>query len=340
VTEKNVTENFVTKIWSNNMNMISTAFPIEADASIKQDRIVKKLVSVWEKKNSKAARAGGLSLMALSLAACGAEDETLFSQVDIDAATAAGVASVDITTDNAAATAAGVASVDITTDNAAAILAAVVAVDATATTVAQVATNATAAATTTLLTTGSDNVVLDSGNNTLYGVSAATAEAATDTLGAGDVIDGGAGTDTFVLTATATNTGALGESIVSNVEIFNVRQATAGQTSTFNAALINGEEQVNAYLAAGVTTITNLAQGADAGIIGNSSLTNGAVNAGWAATATSGAVDIADGVTAGALTTSGAAFNHKHYQFDRCGKHGRCRRTCCDCNNAEHQCYN
>ena len=26
----------VTKIWSNNMNMISTAFPIEADASIKQ----------------------------------------------------------------------------------------------------------------------------------------------------------------------------------------------------------------------------------------------------------------------------------------------------------------
>ena len=149
--------------------------------------------------------------------------------------------------------------------------------------------------------------MLDAGNNTLYGVSAATAEAATDTLGAGDVIDGGAGIDTMVLTATAANTGALGESIVSNVEIFNVRQATAGVVSTFNAALINGETQVNAYLSAGTTTITNLAQGADAGIIGNASLTNGAVNAGWAATATSGAVDIADGVTAGALTTSGAA---------------------------------
>jgi hypothetical protein len=59
------------------MNMISTgAFLTDEDASNKQDTLVSKLVSVWEKKNSKTARAGGVSLMALSLAACGSSDDT------------------------------------------------------------------------------------------------------------------------------------------------------------------------------------------------------------------------------------------------------------------------
>jgi S-layer protein len=37
---------------------------------------VSKLVSAWEKKNAKVARAGGVSLMALSLAACGSDNDT------------------------------------------------------------------------------------------------------------------------------------------------------------------------------------------------------------------------------------------------------------------------
>jgi len=72
------------------MNMISTgAFRTEMDASSKQQELVKKLTAAWEKKNSKAARAGGVSLMALTLAACGDEDDTPFSQADVDAAVAA-----------------------------------------------------------------------------------------------------------------------------------------------------------------------------------------------------------------------------------------------------------
>jgi hypothetical protein len=60
-----------------NMNMISTgAFQTEMDASSEQDTVVSKLVRAWEKKNTKAARAGGVSLMALSLAACGSDDDT------------------------------------------------------------------------------------------------------------------------------------------------------------------------------------------------------------------------------------------------------------------------
>ena len=59
------------------MNMISTgAFHTEMDASNKKADVVKKLVGAWEKKNAKVARAGGVSLMALSLAACGSDDDT------------------------------------------------------------------------------------------------------------------------------------------------------------------------------------------------------------------------------------------------------------------------
>jgi hypothetical protein len=46
------------------------------DASNKQETVAEKFARVWEKKNSKAARAGGVSLMALSLAACGSSSDT------------------------------------------------------------------------------------------------------------------------------------------------------------------------------------------------------------------------------------------------------------------------
>jgi len=72
------------------MNMISTgAFQTEMDASNKQLTLAEKFAAVWEKKNAKAARAGGVSLMALSLAACGSSD---------DATTTATTATTDTTT--------------------------------------------------------------------------------------------------------------------------------------------------------------------------------------------------------------------------------------------------
>jgi hypothetical protein len=62
------------------MNMISTgAFQNEMDASNKQTTLAGKFAAAWEKKNAKAARAGGVSLMALSLAACGSDDATTSS---------------------------------------------------------------------------------------------------------------------------------------------------------------------------------------------------------------------------------------------------------------------
>jgi hypothetical protein len=71
-----------------NMNMISTgAFQTEMDASNKQPTLAKKFAAVWEKKNSKAARAGGVSLMALSLAACGSDDATTTTTASTDTTT-------------------------------------------------------------------------------------------------------------------------------------------------------------------------------------------------------------------------------------------------------------
>jgi hypothetical protein len=58
------------------MNMIPTgAFLTEMDASEKKETLAEQFVSIWEKKNSKIARAGGVSLMALSLAACGSSSD-------------------------------------------------------------------------------------------------------------------------------------------------------------------------------------------------------------------------------------------------------------------------
>jgi len=59
------------------MNMISTgAFLPETGGTDDLGTISKKFARVWEKKNAKAAKAGGVSLMALSLAACGSDDAT------------------------------------------------------------------------------------------------------------------------------------------------------------------------------------------------------------------------------------------------------------------------
>jgi hypothetical protein len=90
------------------MNMISTgAFLTEMDASEKhKNSLVNKLVSAWEQKNSKTARAGGVSLMALSLAACGSsedEDAVSYTQTQLDAAKVAAGAAATATAEAAAA---------------------------------------------------------------------------------------------------------------------------------------------------------------------------------------------------------------------------------------------
>jgi Ca2+-binding RTX toxin-like protein len=79
------------------MNMISTgAFQSEMNASNNQPTLAEKFAAVWEKKNAKAARAGGVSLMALSLAACGSDDATTTTSSDTTSTTTTTTTAVSV----------------------------------------------------------------------------------------------------------------------------------------------------------------------------------------------------------------------------------------------------
>ena len=262
------------------MNMISTgAFLPETDASTKQNELVKKLTAAWEKKNSKTARAGGASLMALSLAACGGEDNTPFSAADVsaaeaaattaaltgadgtvyasvdaavtsndtaiaDAARAEGVASVDITTDNQAAIDAAVAAVDLTTDNAAATDAAVAA-DTAFSSLADLiaaydAAVAAPAATTTALASTQDIVTMTTSSDTVTGTS--TTYTASDVISDASTSDSDTMTITATADITATPTVVNVENIVFNAEFF----AAAGNGLDLDAdGITNGTITIN-----------------------------------------------------------------------------------------------
>jgi hypothetical protein len=222
------------------MNMISTGtFQEEMDTSKKHEALVTKLVRAWEKKNSKIARAGGVSLMALTLAACGDDDTTPFSQVDVDAAkvtakaegVAEGIASVDITSDNAAvaeaARAEGVASVDITTDNAGVIATAVATAEA-----AKDAAMATLQATYDALV--ATNATLQASYDALIAPKALVATTATDSL------QGGVGNDAFTAAA----------GTVAATDRFNDTSATDSDTLTIVHATDPG-----AFTATNIETI-------------------------------------------------------------------------------------
>jgi len=202
--------------------MISTgAFLNEMDAPKKENEAVKKLVSIWEKKNSKMARASGVSLMALTLAACGDSDDTPFSQTDIDSAVTTALTGSNGTVYSSvdAAVTAGVNSVvDTTPFNQADIDAAV-----------QAQIDSTSSDQVDMTTSVGDYLTGGSGDNTIVGVQDG---AATETFSATDTIDGGAGNDTIIITnSEAAN---LNAAVVRNVENVEYRGLAGGDLDMAN----------------------------------------------------------------------------------------------------------
>lgn len=134
----------------------------------------------------------------------------------------------------------------------------------------------------------------------------------TDTLTSSDVIIGGAANDVLNLTVTGANTAVtVPAANISGVETINVRalQTTAAQITTIGAATYSGVTAVNADRASSAVTITGLTTGATTGVIGNANVTNGALVAGYSATATGAATLNVSGGTVGtsAITLTGGA---------------------------------
>ena len=360
------------------MNMISTgAFQTEMTASKKQSELVSKLVKAWEKKNSKVGKAGGVSLMALSLAACGGEDTTPFSQSDVDAAKAtattaattaaltgsdgtvhatvdAAVTSNDTSISSAATTAAltatdGTIYADVNAaytagsnvSNADAVTTALTGSDGTvhATVDAAVTSNdatvttaATAAAETTLMAGSGFTTVADllaayttatagpgvgqtftlttagDQTGTLTGSSSSTSTAGNDTFNAtsatytaGDIIDGGAGTDVLNIVAAAeASISAAGavvdvETVAITINSFNTE--TIDMANVVGASITVSNSQVGG---AASVTVNNLSS--------TSNVTTSADFTGTLSVTGSGTVNAVDaGTVTASLTADGTS---------------------------------
>lgn len=96
---------------------------------------------------------------------------------------------------------------------------------------------------------------------------------------------------------------ALPAANITGIETINVRAAAALNSSDLST--IAGVTAFNSDRSTAAVTVTNLAAGASAGVIGDGTVTNGAFNAGYVSTATSSTLNISGGTKAGAVTLSG-----------------------------------
>jgi hypothetical protein len=159
------------------------------------------------------------------------------------------------------------------------------------------------------LTTGADNIVGTSGNDTIN-----AAVGSTTTFQTPDVINGGDGTDTLNVTFDGASP-TFPAATISNVEVFKIRDAgnTAGLTVDF--ATIAGETEVysdRSTNSGSATTFSNLATGTTVGIIGqNGAITGNKLVFNYATGTDAVKLVVADGVkqTAGinAITTASTA---------------------------------
>lgn len=136
------------------------------------------------------------------------------------------------------------------------------------------------------LTTGADNLVGDGGNNTFNGyVNTTAATAATSTLTAADVINGGAGVDTLSITVEGTDAGALPNAVITGVENFSIRDvASSAGASEYNFANVEGEAKVTSNVSSHAVNFQNLGTNTVVAVQGNNSSQVGNVTFNMAST--------------------------------------------------------
>lgn len=169
----------------------------------------------------------------------------------------------------------------------------------------------TSTGSTLVLTTGTDNLIGTTGNDTINGGLIDNTTAANTTLTAADTINGGAGT-ADILNVTITGTvpavnSATNNATVTNVEGLQIRNAGDTNPVLFDANTAPGLTFINSLNSTGAVTVSNAANNTAFGDVGNGVTTNGALTAGYVNTATSARLTVANGTTAGAVTITGAA---------------------------------
>lgn len=163
----------------------------------------------------------------------------------------------------------------------------------------------TSTSSTFTLTTDSNLVTGTSGNDTINGVIDDNT-AANNTFTIIDSISGGLGNDTLSLIADVSGAGiSLPAVEINGVETISIRNVS-GQTFTASMAPVTGENTLVNNLSTAQTDFTNIKAGTTVKVNGNAVITNGATNAAYVAGATSGSLTVNGGVTAGAITITGA----------------------------------
>ncbi|WP_427025557.1 beta strand repeat-containing protein [Aureimonas ureilytica] len=160
------------------------------------------------------------------------------------------------------------------------------------------------------LTANADNFVGTANNDTF--VASGTVEATNGTftattLNAADQINGAGGTDALNITVDGalknTTATALNAAAISNVETLNVRNVATGTGSiTADASLIPGLTTFNSDRSTNTVAVTNLANGATVGVIGDGVVTNGNTNFGYASATAAINLAISGGTKAGNIT--------------------------------------
>lgn len=159
------------------------------------------------------------------------------------------------------------------------------------------------------LTVGADTVAGTSGNDTVnaFDLNPTTGLAAA-TLNSYDSIDGGAGTDTLNVYATAAVNNSL-VGTVKNVEVVNLNGANNIDTGVINAAFFQGSTQINligdgsnALAVNGLTSQVLGLKDLDAATLG---VPDAAIAANYAATTTEASIALTN--SSGAITATGAA---------------------------------
>jgi len=249
--------------------MISTgAFLSEMDASNKQPTLAETFAAVWEKKNAKAARAGGVSLMALSLAACGSSSTTSTSTTTTTTTTttAPDAKSISLTASSVTGTFDQAGDSDATGD----------------TYVGQVTYSNAATPTLSGTYEAGDTITGGSGTDTL---------SLTVTGGGSNLV-----------------TAALPAALVTGVENLSIRAIhdAAADIVTFDMASIASVTSVESNISTSVVSVSNAVSTDTFTMTGNGSATTAGMTIGYTATQTSAAVNIDGDTVGGTVTVTGS----------------------------------